>query len=447
MPVPTTMADLSTTAASNSPAGGDAPSGGDDMLRAIQAIMRTTNAKGADIASATTTDIGAATGEFVDVTGTTTITGLGTIAAGIRRVVRFTGALTLTHNATSLILPGAANITTANGDVAMFRSLAAGNWVCESYVKASGAPINGANFKADGTVPMTGLLTENDGADIASATTVDLTAATGNTVVITGTTATTALTMTAGQQMTLIASGAWPLTHHATNLNINGGASYTCAAGDRLYAFKDNAGTVRVNVITQAGTPMMTAASQAEMEAGTESALRLMSPLRVAQAIAALGGGGVTIGTEVSLSGATIDITGLTGAKMIVITLNAASMSGTDDLLIQIGDAGGIEATGYSAGHCAVTNAAATGGANYTTGFGILTNSAASVLHGTIILALEDEANFTWSCSQSIGFSSGASAGIGGGSKSLSAALTQLRFAATGADTYDAGSANVLVFF
>jgi len=97
--------------------------------------------KGADIASATTTDIGAATGDFIDVTGTTTITGLGTIAAGIERTVRFTGILTLTHNGTSLILPGAANITTAADDRAIFRSLGSGNWLCVSYNKASGAAV------------------------------------------------------------------------------------------------------------------------------------------------------------------------------------------------------------------------------------------------------------------------------------------------------------------
>lgn len=97
--------------------------------------------KGADIASATTTDIGAATGDFVDITGTTTITGLGTIAAGVERTVRFTGALTLTHNGTSLILPGAANITTAANDRAIFRSLGSGNWLCVTYVKASGAAV------------------------------------------------------------------------------------------------------------------------------------------------------------------------------------------------------------------------------------------------------------------------------------------------------------------
>lgn len=101
--------------------------------------------KGADIASAGTTDLSAATGDFVDVTGTTTITALGTVTAGVERVVRFTGALTLTHNGTSLILPGAANITTAANDRATFRSLGSGNWICIDYTKADGTPIVGGS--------------------------------------------------------------------------------------------------------------------------------------------------------------------------------------------------------------------------------------------------------------------------------------------------------------
>lgn len=101
-------------------------------------------AKGADIASATTTDIGAATGNYVNITGTTTITGLGTIQAGTRRIVTFTGSLTLTHNATSLILPGGANIGTNAGDCATFVSLGSGNWKCVSYTKADGTAIVGS---------------------------------------------------------------------------------------------------------------------------------------------------------------------------------------------------------------------------------------------------------------------------------------------------------------
>ncbi|NVO00040.1 MAG: hypothetical protein HXX17_11995 [Geobacteraceae bacterium] len=99
--------------------------------------------KGADIASAATTDIGAATGNYIKVTGTTTITALGTAQAGVRRMVEFTGILTLTHNATSLILPGAVNISTTPGDVATFISLGAGGWKCVSYMRANSTTNSG----------------------------------------------------------------------------------------------------------------------------------------------------------------------------------------------------------------------------------------------------------------------------------------------------------------
>jgi hypothetical protein len=100
-------------------------------------------AQGANIASATTTNIGAATGNYVVVTGTTTITSFGTVQAGTRRIVNFSGILILTHNGTSLILPTAANITTAAGDTATFISLGSGNWVCVNYMRASGAALVG----------------------------------------------------------------------------------------------------------------------------------------------------------------------------------------------------------------------------------------------------------------------------------------------------------------
>ena len=100
------------------------------------------HAKGADIASvAGVTDIGAATGNSCDVTGTNTITGLGTVQAGTLRFVRFTGILILTHNATSLILPAAANITTAAADSAIFLSLGSGNWRCENYYRKDGTAL------------------------------------------------------------------------------------------------------------------------------------------------------------------------------------------------------------------------------------------------------------------------------------------------------------------
>ena len=72
--------------------------------------------KGTDVVSATAlapnTD-----GNYFDVTGTTTITSIntsGTVGTMIK--LHFDASLTLTHNATDLILPSAANITTSASD-------------------------------------------------------------------------------------------------------------------------------------------------------------------------------------------------------------------------------------------------------------------------------------------------------------------------------------------
>jgi hypothetical protein len=91
-----------------------------------------------DLASAGTTDIGAQQSDNVRITGTTTITSFGTIASGVTRQLRFAAALTLTHNATSLILPGGVNITTAAGDTATAVSLGSGNWIVTEFQPAGG---------------------------------------------------------------------------------------------------------------------------------------------------------------------------------------------------------------------------------------------------------------------------------------------------------------------
>jgi len=103
---------------------------------------------GTNIASATTTAISAADSDFVTVTGTTTITSFGTPASFARKHiwVVFSGALTLTHNATSLILPGGASITTAAGDVAECVHISGANWRVVTYQRASGAAVSGGNI-------------------------------------------------------------------------------------------------------------------------------------------------------------------------------------------------------------------------------------------------------------------------------------------------------------
>ncbi|MBV9548263.1 MAG: DUF2793 domain-containing protein [Alphaproteobacteria bacterium] len=103
------------------------------------------------IASAATCDIGGAGTLVLAVTGSTTITSFGTVANRLR-LLRFAGALTLTHNATSLILPGGADIVTAAGDTAMFSSDAAGNWRCRHYSRADGRMVNMAAPVFTGTL-------------------------------------------------------------------------------------------------------------------------------------------------------------------------------------------------------------------------------------------------------------------------------------------------------
>ncbi len=93
------------------------------------------------VASVASTPIGAAASNNVDISGTVTITSFDTAAEGINRKGRFTGVLTLTHNATSLILPGAANITTAVNDRYEARSLGSGNWIVTKYQKANGTAV------------------------------------------------------------------------------------------------------------------------------------------------------------------------------------------------------------------------------------------------------------------------------------------------------------------
>lgn len=101
----------------------------------------TIGTKSSNIASASTTDLSTATGAFAHVTGTTTITAFGTVTAGRYRHLVFDGALTLTHNATSLILPSGANIVTTANDCAVMVSEGSGNWRCVSYIRASGVAL------------------------------------------------------------------------------------------------------------------------------------------------------------------------------------------------------------------------------------------------------------------------------------------------------------------
>ena len=133
-----------TTAAGARTALGAAASGANSDITSLTGITGLINeAQGSNIASASTINLTTATGNYVHITGTTTITAI-TLAQGAERTIVFDGALTFTNGA-SLILPSGANITTAAGDTAIVRGEAAGVVRCVAYTRADGTAAVGTS--------------------------------------------------------------------------------------------------------------------------------------------------------------------------------------------------------------------------------------------------------------------------------------------------------------
>jgi len=137
MAIPTTIESLSTTAASNGPAGSEERSLADDGLRQAYAFIKQTVSLGTNIASSATITP-ASTGAVFNITGTTTITAIASTYSWDGRTITliFAGILTLTHSS-NLALPGAANLTTAANDIAVFVQTASGAWRCTAYQSAA----------------------------------------------------------------------------------------------------------------------------------------------------------------------------------------------------------------------------------------------------------------------------------------------------------------------
>jgi len=268
------------------------------------------------IASATTTDLGSVLSQAVTVSGTTTITGLGSSApTGAVKFVVFSGALTLTHNATSLIIPGAANITTAAGDCMTVQHEGSGNWRVLKYERADAHP------------RVAGQTT------IASGTTTDLGSAISQSIVISGTTTITGFGSSAptGAVKFVQFSGALTLTHNATSLILPGGASILTAAGDCLIARHEGSGNWRVLAFTFADTIAMVARSATVASATTTDL-------------------GSTLGQAVTVSGTTT-ITGFgstapTGAVKFVYFSGALQITHNGTSLILPGAASITTAAG-----------------------------------------------------------------------------------------------------
>lgn len=99
------------------------------------------------------------------------------------------------------------------------------------------------------------------GADIASASTINLDTATGDYVHVTGTTAITAVTLAQGQTRKVVFDGALTFTNGAS-LILPGGANITTAAGDSAVLVGEASSVVRcISYIKAAGTSIVSSAS------------------------------------------------------------------------------------------------------------------------------------------------------------------------------------------
>jgi hypothetical protein len=136
-----------------------------------------------------------------------------------------------------------------------------------------------------------------------------------------------------------------------------------------------------------------------------------------------------------STSGTSIDFTGLPSwVKRITVMFDGVSTNGTSIPLIQLGDSGGVETTGYAG--TIVTTAISTAGFPFYTSW-----TAATFAYGMVQLSLLNSSS--WVLSGVIGITGDTSRVSG--SKTLSATLDRIRITTiNGTDTFDAGSVNII---
>jgi hypothetical protein len=259
-----------------------------------------------------------------------------------------------------------------------------------------------------GGVSIASTLKMAKGGDIASASPLVIDTD-GNYFDVTGTTNFSAMTVESGNFFMLQFDSALTITH-GSGIELPGAANLTTATGDRLMCYATAANTVEV------------------MSVETEAAASA----------------GFTQGTEVATtSGAGSTFSSIpAGTKVIYIMFMGVVSNGDFNVRVQIGDAGGIETSGYLGDMSNLASAVAATQGGVTGFWGINKYNAADILHGTMVLTLADTSN-TWTQTHNLANSNANTTYFGGGAKPLSAELTQLSFSLD-SGAFTAGSINIM---
>lgn len=242
--------------------------------------------------------------------------------------------------------------------------------------------------------------------DVASASTVDLTASAPNTrhIRLTGSATINNFTISAGDCYFVTFGGAQTLT--------NSGSIVTQTSA---------------NIITLAGDTCIIRATAANV-------VEILCYKSIRQ---------ITQGSPITLSGTAVDVTGIPSwAKRITIAIQGMSGNGVSPHQVQIGS-GSIDATATYLG--TVSSQGAGGGSSQmSTGFRLEdTVAAASINHG--IVTLIHLGSNIWCEAGSVGKSDSILQSTSSGSKSLGGVLDRIRLTTVGGvDTFDAGSISVI---
>lgn len=278
------------------------------------------------------------------------------------------------------------------------------------------------------------------GSDVASAATINLNNTTGDCVDVTGTATITAITLAEGERRTVRFTGALTLTHGAS-LVLPGGASITTAAGDYAVFRGYASSVVRCELyMKSSGAPiaLITAAmlaSSLDLSGKTLTMPTGLLPWTYGSQVA------TTSGTTAELLVSMPD----TAREVEVMLAGVSTGTANQPPLLQLGDAGGYETSGY-VGEVSIIQGANPNESAVTDGFSLAraTNfAAADLITGVLRLSRWDVAEHQWLASGQF-ITEGTIIHSVCGYKTTSQAMDRIRLTTTGgAATFDAGEARV----
>ena len=234
---------------------------GDIVGTATQGVFNTVSTTVNAFGAATTLNVGAATGTMTlgnttlaakAITASTTlgVTGVSTFGAAVVGAASQDVFNTISTTVNAFGAATALNVGAATGTLTVANTTLAAKAITAT-----------TTLDVTGVATFSNAMNAAQGADIASAATVNLTTATGNSVHITGTTTITAITLAQGAQRDVTFDGILTLTQGASLL-LPPGASIITAAGDTASFVGEAASVVRCTSYTRAAAPALGSSPQ-----------------------------------------------------------------------------------------------------------------------------------------------------------------------------------------